>query len=231
MLFTDPPFGVSYANKNTFLNTIDKGNCIQKEIKSDHLNAKDTQKFWYEYFMSIKKYLKKDYHSYYIFSPQINVMMMMMVEAKMPYKHVLIWVKNNHVLGRSDYNYKHEPMLYGWINRHKFYGKGEFKTSVWPVDKPHQNKLHPTMKPIRIIVNAILNSSLEGDSVIDSFLGSGSTLIACEKTNRICYGMELEPHYVDVSVIRWVEWMKKNNRPIKIKLNGKPFNLNRLSNG
>ena len=129
--------------------------------------------------------------------------MMMMMEAGLPYRHVLIWVKNNHVLGRCDYNYKHEPIFMGWTTKHKFYGNGEFQTSVWDVEKPHSSKLHPTMKPIRLIVNALQNSSERNLICFDGFLGSGSTLIACEKTNRICCGMEIDPIYCQVIIDRW----------------------------
>ena len=205
MIFTDPPYGVSYSAKNSFLNNLDKGNCIQTEIQNDMMSEIETQEFWYKYFMLVKNYLNK-IHCYYIFSPQIQgMMMMMMMKAGMPYRHVLIWVKNNHVLGRTDYNYKHEPILYGWLEKstHKFYGNGQQKFSVWNFDKPIKSDLHPTMKPIALIVNAILNSSKKDDIILDSFGGSGSTLIACEQTNRICYMMEIDPLYVDVIIKRF----------------------------
>jgi DNA modification methylase len=131
------------------------------------------------------------------------MMMMMISEAGWQVKHELIWVKNNHVLGRADYFYKHEPILYGWSKKHTWYGKGEFNKSVWEIDKPSKSDLHPTMKPVRLMVNALLNSTKEKDICIDYFLGSGSTLIACEKTNRICYGIELDPIYIDVIINRW----------------------------
>lgn len=130
----------------------------------------------------------------------------MMQKAGLPCHQVIIWVKNNHVLGRSDYNYKHEPILYGWTTKHKFYKNGPFKTSVWEVNKPLKNDLHPTMKPVELIENAILNSSGKGQLVSDPFLGSGSTLIACEKTERKCYGIEIIPLYCDVTIKRWEEF-------------------------
>ena len=137
------------------------------------------------------------------------MMMMMMNENNHPLRHCLIWAKNNHVLGSADYNYKHEPILYGWQHKHKFYGKGEQKTSVWNIAKPLKNDLHPTMKPIELIENAILNSSEKGMLVVDYFLGSGSTLIACEKTDRCCYGVEIDPHYCDVIIKRWEDFTGK----------------------
>ena len=131
------------------------------------------------------------------------MMMMMIAAAGWQVKHELIWVKNNHVLGRTDYFYKHEPILFGWAKTHKFYGKGEFNKSVWEIDKPSKSDLHPTMKPIRLIANALQNSSKENDLIIDFFGGSGSTLIACEQLGRKCYMMEIDPKYCDVIVKRW----------------------------
>jgi len=119
-------------------------------------------------------------------------------------KHELIWVKEAPVfsMGRLDYDYKHEPIAYGWKKKHNFYGKGEFTKSVWEIPKI-ENKLHPTMKPIRLIANAINNSTMKENNVYDGFGGSGSTLMACEQTNRKCFMMELDPIYCDVIVGRW----------------------------
>lgn len=96
--------------------------------------------------------------------------------------------------------------MFGWAETHKFYGKGQFNKSVWEIDKPAKSDLHPTMKPIRLIENVILNSSAENDCVMDLFGGSGSTLIACEQLNRTCYMMEYEPHYIDVIIKRWEDF-------------------------
>ncbi|MDI6756425.1 MAG: site-specific DNA-methyltransferase, partial [Endomicrobiia bacterium] len=119
-----------------------------------------------------------------------------------------VWIKNSPVfsMGRLDYDYQHEPILFGWKKKHDWYGNGEFLKSIWEIPKPHKSDLHPTMKPIALIVNAIQNSTSKGMLVIDLFLGSGSTLIACEKTNRICYGAEIDSHYCDVIVQRWVDF-------------------------
>lgn len=201
IVIADPPYGVSYSNKNSFLNSFDEGNRIQKEIKNDNVSEDEINEFWLKCFEKIKTTLSP-INSYYFFGQQINGMMMMM-KAGLPSKHVVIWVKNNHVLGRCDYNYRHEPIFFGWTTKHEFYGGGEFKTSVWEVDKPLKNDLHPTMKPVRLLINMLLNSSKENQLCLDPFLGSGTTLIACEKTNRICYGMEIEPAYCDVIIERW----------------------------
>ncbi len=218
MVFTDPPYGVSYADKNAFLNTIDRGNRNQTEIINDHLEIDDVKKVVYEAFVNIAIHLK-EYSSYYITAPQggdLLMMMMMMTEAGLPLRHMLIWNKNNHVLGRTDYNYKHEPILYGWKDKHKFYGRGEFTKSVWDIDKPHKSDLHPTMKPVMLITNALKNSSKSDDIVLDLFGGSGSTLIACEQTDRTCYMMELDPKYCDVIRKRYAKFIGKEEQWQKI---------------
>lgn len=213
IVFTDPPYGVNYADKNKFLNLIDKENRNQKKIIQDNINEKEINIFWKKSFEIIRDNLS-EINSYYITGPQIHgMMMMMMQEAGLPYRHVIIWVKNNHVLGRCDYNYKHEPIFFGWTTKHKFYGKGEFLTSVWEVDKPLKNDLHPTMKPVKLIKNALLNSSEKNQICLDPFGGSGSTLIACEELNRNCYMMEIDPEYCEIICQRWelLTGKKRNN--------------------
>lgn len=207
MVFTDPPYGVSYADKNTYLNSISPGNRIQKEIANDHGSTEEMHELWCKIFNMTAEY-STNKASYYICSPQGGeLMMMMQAISQSPWslKHMLIWNKNNHVLGRCDYNYKHEPILYGWKKKgtHEFFGKGEKTTSVWDIPKPQKNDLHPTMKPIALMVEAILNSCKEAGLLFEPFCGSGSTLIACEKTGRKCNGLEIDPHYCSVIIERW----------------------------
>jgi DNA modification methylase len=109
-----------------------------------------------------------------------------------------------------DYNSKHELIVYGWRGKHNFYGKNE--QSVWEIDKPLKSDLHPTMKPVELIVKAILNSSKKDDIVLDLFGGSGSTLIACEQTNRVCYMMEIDPLYCDVIRKRYANFIGKKDQ-------------------
>lgn len=158
---------------------------------------------WKKSFELIRDVLA-EVNSYYIFGPQIQgmMMMMMMQEAGLPYRHVIIWVKNNHVLGRCDYHYRHEPIFFGWTKTHKFYGRGQFKTSVWEVDKPLKSDLHPTMKPISLFENGILNSTECGQIVFDPFFGSGPCMVACQNLNRKCRGIEISPAYCAVTLER-----------------------------
>lgn len=215
MVFTDPPYGVSYTDKNEFLNRFVTGNRLTQPIENDDKTPEEMHDFWVSAFKNIYESTKEKM-CYYITAPQGGDLLLLLLlqavrESGFALKHQLIWNKNNHVLGRCDYNYKHEPIIYGWkINgTHTFYGGGHFKVSVWDIPKPLQSKLHPTMKPIELISNAIQDGSAEGDSVIDLFGGSGSTLMACEQTNRKCFMMELDPKYVDVIIERWESFTGK----------------------
>lgn len=208
LVFTDPPYNVNYSDKNRFLNALCRGNRIQEPIQGDaHKTDEEVaDKLWEPAFANMRAYAAP-HCSIYVTAPQggAHMMMMMMMMRHWALKHELMWLKNNIVLGRADYNYKHEPILYGWADKHVYYGKGEFQNSVWEVPKPQKNDLHPTMKPIRLIINALLNSSKKGDIVLDAFGGSGSTMIACEETERKARLVELSPYYCDVIVRRWQE--------------------------
>lgn len=220
ILLTDPPYGVSYAEKNAFLNMIAPASRIQKRIENDHGSIDESGEIWLGAFSAARANSFED-ASFYIFSPQGGDLMMMMMIQKACWtlKHMLVWVKNNHVLGRCDYHYKHEPVFYGWADTHKFYG-GSSCFSVLQYPKPMKNDLHPTMKPIELLEHLIGNSSLKGGNVLDVFLGSGSTLIACEKTGRRCFGMEIDPHYCDVIITRWEQFTGKTAHRSDEKQNG-----------
>lgn len=213
LLFTDPPYGVSYENKTKeVLKTKN-----YTKIKNDDLDINDFKDFLKGVFTSAISSLKET-ASYYVFSCQggDQEMMMMMRECGMPCRHQLIWVKDAPVfsMGRLDYDYKHEPILYGWVKKHEFKRKGEQDKSVWEY-KRTENKLHPTMKPVELICNALKNSTDENDCVLDLFGGSGSTLIACEQLNRKCYMMELDEHYCDVIITRWEKLTGKKAELLK----------------
>jgi DNA modification methylase len=145
----------------------------------------------------------------YCFMPQggdqmMMMMMMMMMGAGIEPRHEIIWLKNNHVLGRVDYAYKHEPILYAWKEGgHKFYG--DFQTSILEYPKPQISDLHPTQKPVALIERLVSNSSRQSEIVYDPFLGSGTTLIACENLNRRCRAIELDPGYVGVTLERYFQ--------------------------
>ena len=204
LLFTDPPYNVNIEQKKK--KKILHCNEYNK-IENDNLPAEDFKIFLSDVFKNAYISLKET-ASYYVFSCQGGdnemMMMMMMRESGIPCRHQIIWVKDSPVfsMGRLDYDYKHEPILYGWVKKHNFYRKGDQDKSVWNYPRT-ANKLHPTMKPVELIANALKNSTKENDLVLDLFGGSGSTLIACEQLKRKCYMCELDEHYCDVILTRW----------------------------
>jgi len=199
LLFTDPPYGVSYEKKTK---EVLKSKNYTK-IQNDDLKLDQFKDFLFDVFTNARASLL-DSASYYVFSCQGGDQEMMMRECGIPCRHQIIWVKDAPVfsMGRLDYDYKHEPILYGWVKKHDFQRKGEQDKSVWEF-KRTENKLHPTMKPVPLIANALLNSTKGEEVVLDLFGGSGSTLIACEQLGRKCRMMELDPHYCDVIIARW----------------------------
>ena len=208
LVVTDPPYGVEYADKNKFLNSISRGNGIQTQIEGDHGDKKDIQAMWKNAFCEMSSVMKPG-AVVYCFMPQggdqmMMMMMMMMMGAGIEPRHELIWLKNNHVLGRVDYAYKHEPILYAWKEGgHKFYG--DFQTSVIECKKPQKSDLHPTMKPVELIEVLIKNSSRGGEVAYEPFAGSGTTLIACHNLSRRCRAVEISPAYCAVILQRFLD--------------------------
>lgn len=208
LLLTDPPYGVNYIEKNAAVHGGKVINNIGKEIKNDTGTVQEMGILWCHLFSHADHF--SDEASYYVFSPQGGELMMMMQaihHSKWQLKHSLIWQKQNFVFGRCDYHYQHEPVLYGWKKKgtHNWYAYRS-QSSLLQFDKPHKSDLHPTTKPIDLLEYLINNSTKQNDKVADLFGGSGSTLIACEKTNRKCFMMELDPHYCDVIVARFEKY-------------------------
>lgn len=211
MVFTDPPYGVAVGSKNQMLDDVaggKSGRCTE-DIYGDTMSESDLHDMLLQAMTNIRLSCRDD-ASFYVTSPQggslgLMMMMMMMREAGLEVRHMLIWKKSSPTfsMGRLNYEYQHEPILFTWTKKHIWYGNGKFHTSVWDVDKPRKCDLHPTMKPIALVENAILNSTTEGDLVLDGFGGSGTTLIACEQLGRTCYMMEIDPKYVQVIINRW----------------------------
>lgn len=224
MVFTDPPYGVSIGNKNKLLNFFQPSGRNLSNIKDDQQKPDDLYKILLCAFKNIKSVLH-DCCTVFVTAPQGGslgmMMMMMMRDAGLEAKHVLMWYKNapTFSLGRLDYEYQHEPILLTWNKTHKFYGNGEHRTSVWKIDKPRANKEHPTMKPVALVANALLNNSLQNELVIDFYLGSGTTMVAAHQLNRKCYGMEIDPKYCQVIIDR----MKKLDPKLKITKNGETY--------
>ena len=141
-----------------------------------------------------------------------------------------IWVKDSLVLGRSDYQWQHEPVLYGFMQNGKHHWYSDRKqTTIWEYDRPKASKEHPTMKPVALMAYPIQNSSMSHCIVLDPFLGSGSTLIACEQTDRICYTIELDEKFCDVIVKRYIEQVGSDEK-VSVLRDGKVLPFTEVAN-
>jgi DNA modification methylase len=195
MAFTDPPYNVDYH-----------GGASQKGTKRTVAN--DNLGIGFEPFLeqACCNILESTDGAVYICmsSSELHTLQRAFVSAGGHWSTFIIWAKNTFTIGRSDYQRQYEPILYGWREgAHHYWCGARDQGDVWQVEKPIASPLHPTMKPLALVERAIENSSKPGDKILDLFLGSGSTLIACERTGRTCYGMELDPLYVDIAIARW----------------------------
>lgn len=211
LVFTDPPYGVSVAKKNRMLNTFQpSGRCLA-DIEDDDLSPEELKSRLVPAFTNIRTIVMADDCTVFVTAPQNGelgmMMMMMMKDSGLPVRHVLMWLKDapTFSMGRLDYDYQHEPILLTWGKRHKRPMKGEHRTSVWKIPKPRAAKEHPTMKPVELVVNAILNNSDHGDITFDAYNGSGTSIIAAEQTGRKCRAIEISPGYVAVALQRWAD--------------------------
>lgn len=211
MVVTDPPYNVAYEG----------GTKEKLTIKNDSMGNDDFYKFLYDFYTALSTAVKKG-GAIYVWhaSSEIINFAKAMVDAGWLLKQQLIWVKNSMVMGRQDYQWKHEPCLYGWLagGSHNWYSDRK-QTTVINFDKPQRNGEHPTMKPIGLFGYQIENSSKKGDIVIDAFGGSGTAMVACEQLNRKARVIEFDPKYCQVIVDRMI----KLDPTIKIKRNGEDY--------
>lgn len=195
LLITDPPYNVNYEGKQDSKMT----------LKNDHQEAENFYKFLLEAFTNAKDNMKAGaaFYIWYASSEAVNFNRSA-VDAGLSVRQELIWAKNQMIIGRQDYQWQHEPCLYGWADggSHSWYSDRK-QTTILNFDKPQRSDLHPTMKPIPLFDYQIKNSSKSGDNVLDLFGGSGTTLMACEQDGRNAYLMEFDPRYVDVIIDRW----------------------------
>lgn len=195
LVLTDPPYGVSFKASDGLT------------IQNDSLKGEEFYKFLLAAFKNMADHLEKGGAAYCFHADTEGLTFRKaFIDAGFHLAGVCIWVKNSLVLGRSDYQWQHEPVLYGFLQngKHPWYSDRK-QTTIWNYDKSKRNKDHPTSKPLDLLGYPIQNSSQENSVVIDTFGGSGSTLMACEQLNRICYMMELDPKYASVILRRYVE--------------------------
>jgi DNA modification methylase len=204
MCFTDPPYNVALGDHGG-----QQRGQKKRRIVNDALEGDAWERFCRGWIANL---LTSVDGAIYIAmsSKELPLVTRLFEEAGGHWSDFIIWKKDRFTLGRADYQREYEPILFGWREgaRHHWCGD-RTQGDVWEIARPSKSEAHPTMKPLALVERAICNSSRAGDIVLDLFLGSGSTLIACERTGRVCYGMELDPHYGSVVLARWESFTGK----------------------
>ncbi len=201
LIVTDPPYGVSFTSSSGL------------KIQNDSIKGEEFYEFLKKSFDNMAAHLENGGAAYVFHADTEGLCFRRaFVDAGFHLAGVCIWVKNSLVLGRSDYQWQHEPVLYGFLQngKHRWYSDRK-QTTIWNFDKPKRNENHPTSKPLDLLAYPICNSSQENAIVLDTFGGSGSTLMSCEQTNRICHTMELDPKYASVILRRYVEYKQSSD--------------------
>ncbi|MFA6518093.1 MAG: site-specific DNA-methyltransferase [Candidatus Shapirobacteria bacterium] len=205
LILSDPPYAVALVEgKDGF----SKSNIKRKIIANDQLQTDESYKQFTQLWLEVVKPYLAPKNSFYIFNSDKMIFALKNALDGSGFKfcQLLIWIKNHAVIGRMDYLPMHELVAYGWFGTHKFFKSKDKSVLAFP--KPNKSPLHPTMKPISLLRHLILNSSQIGDYVYDPFLGSGSTLIACQQTKRKCLGIEIDPEYCQIIVDRYNKLLK-----------------------
>ena len=200
LVVTDPPYNVNVEE-------------TAGKIKNDDMSDTDFFQFLFNMFVNVEQSMEDD-ASIYVFHADTEGLNFRKAfkDAGFYLSGCCVWKKNALVLGRSPYQWQHEPVLYGWKQKGKHQWFSDRKqTTIWEYDRPKSSKEHPTMKPVQLMAYPIQNSSMRGTLILDPFLGSGSTLIAADQTGRVCYGIELDEKFVDVIVKRYMEATEKSD--------------------
>lgn len=216
MVLTDPPYNVDYQGS-------------AGKIKNDNMKDEAFYQFLCDAFEQMHSAMTDD-ASIYVFHADTEGLNFRKAfkDAGFYLSGCCIWKKPSLVLGRSPYQWQHEPCLYGWKQKgkHKWFS-GRKETTIWEFEKSKKNGEHPTMKPIPLLCYPIMNSSMSGTTVLDPFGGSGSTLIACEQTDRICRTIELDEKFCDVIVRRYAE-LKGSGADVFVERNGQRFSYEEI---
>ena len=217
LVVTDPPYNVNYEGS-------------AGKIKNDNMNTDKFYNFLLDAFSNMEKVMADD-ASIYVFHADTEGLNFRKAfnDAGFYLSGCCIWKKPSLVLGRSPYQWQHEPCLYGWKKKgkHQWYS-GRKETTIWEFEKPKKNAEHPTMKPIPLLAYPITNSSMSNTLILDPFGGSGSTLIACEQTDRSCYTIELDEKFCDVIVKRYIEQVG-TNKDVSVLRDGKEYQYSEVT--
>jgi DNA modification methylase len=205
LIVTDPPYGVNYAAKNKYLNSSDRGTRIQKPIENDGLPPSEVKALFEASVKEAVAFALPGAACYATVpsGPLLPYFIAGFEGAGLSFKHLLVWLKQQFVIGLSDYHYRHEAILYGWVeNGPHYFINDRTQDSVFEIDRPLVSDLHPTTKPVELLARMIANSSLPGEFVYDPFCGSGSTIVAAHQLGRVAYACEIDPGYVAVVLER-----------------------------
>lgn len=217
LILTDPPYAVSFKSASGLT------------IMNDSMKADEFYTFLLASFKNMAANLETG-GSAYVFHADTEGLNFRkaFIDAGFHLSGVCIWAKNTFVMGRSPYHWQHEPILFGWPKKgkHKWYA-GRAESTIWNYDRPKKNENHPTSKPVGLLAYPIINSTQANGIVLDPFGGSGSTLISCEQTDRICYMMELDEKYASVILRRYVEFMGNDSEVVCLR-NGEAFHYSDL---
>jgi len=198
MVHTDPPYNVDYGH-------INHPKFKQRDIKNDKMSEENFDEFVKEFCASIKSFAKGIIYCWGSPTKQGRIVFNVL-DDYFNNSTTVIWVKDHFTLGRSKYHNQYEPCWFGWVDTGNNFIDDRKLTNVWNCNRPKKSELHPTMKPIELCEKAVKHGSKSNQIVLDLFGGSGSTMIACEKNNRKCYMMELDPKYIDVIIKRWEQY-------------------------
>lgn len=205
LVWTDPPYGVSYGDKTGWMNR-NGAQPRRKPIHNDDLAPAQVAALFSAALTNAVAYTERGAAIYATVpsGPLLPVFIAAMERGGFGYRHCLVWVKQSFVLGRSDYHYRHEPILYGWReDGPHYFTEDRTHDSIFEINRPMVSELHPTTKPVELIARMVANSSGLGELVYDPFSGSGSTLLAAHQLGRIDYGVEIDPGYVAVTLERF----------------------------
>ena len=217
LVITDPPYNVNYEGS-------------AGKIKNDNMDGEKFYQFLFDAFSCMEKAMADD-ASIYVFHADTEGLNFRraFADAGFYLSGCCIWKKQSLVLGRSPYQWQHEPCLYGWKKKgkHQWY-TGRKESTIWEFDKPKKNGDHPTMKPIPLLAYPIQNSSMANSVVLDPFGGSGSTLITCEQTDRICCTIELDEKFCDVIVRRYIEQVGSDEK-VSVLRDGREYKFSEVA--
>lgn len=221
MCFTDPPYNINYGN-------IKHPKFKQREIQNDNMSHEDFRKFCMEYTENIKKYTKGCVYMAGPPGPDGRIMFAVADEL-LHCSTTIIWNKDQFTLGRGKYQNKYEPIWFGWVESGVDFTDDRKLVNVWDIPRPKRSELHPTMKPVELVEMALKHNP-KSESVLEVFGGSGTTIIASEICNRICYCMELDEKYIDVIVKRYINHKQNNGEDVTLIREGKEYKYSDISN-